>query len=273
MPTKKPLFIQNLNPNTIFTIIIWITIAWILSRPLQSVGRNTYNTIGTIANNAFNVIASSQSSTQELINSKKLVKKQSHKIALLETKVNSLEDKAEKVDKLKNLLSLKRNIRYKTISSSVTGRSPDSWHKQIVIDKGLNSKIMLGNSVLSSLGVVGQVIEVNKDHSIVQLISDPSFKLGCRIKNKNVLGILSSKTKSIGQLEFIPIGTKIKIGDIVETSGIQTKHMYPTYPPGHPIGEIRKISRKTKRASDLYVEVKLFEDLTSLSEVLVFTPN
>ena len=47
----------------------------------------------------------------------------------------------------------------------------------------------------------------------------------------------------------------------------------PSYPPGHPVGRISKISKKKSKASDLYIEVKLSENLNSISDVLVFSPE
>ena len=74
----------------------------------------------------------------------------------------------------------------------IIGRSADNWHKQVIIDKGLNENIMIGDSVLSNRGIVGQIVEANKQTSTIQLISDPSFKLGCKIVDKDLIGIVSS---------------------------------------------------------------------------------
>ena len=270
---KKPLFIQNIKPKTIFTIFLWLMIAWVLAKPLQKVGKTIYNSIGVFTNNAFEILANGKSLTEELITSKKLLKEQEKTISLLKTKINTLENQSKSTHKLKELLNLKKDIHYKTISANVIGRSPDNWHKQIIINKGEDFNIKPGDSILSEKGVIGQIVDVDKNTSIVQLISDPSYKLCCRIKKRNIIGILSGKTNSVGLLEFIPIGSKVKSGDLIETSGITSGGLAPSYPPGQPVGKISKISRKKSKASDLYIEVKLSEDLNSLSEVLVFSPN
>ena len=248
-------------------------VAWILSKPLQEIGKTIYGSIGLFVNNTFELITHGKLITEELITSKKLVKEQEKIISLLEIKTNYLENQNKKINKLKEILSLKKDIRYKTVSANVIGRSPDNWHKQIIIDKGKDLNVKPGDSVISAKGVVGQVIETDKNISVVQLISDPSYKLGCKIKKRNILGILSGRTNSTSLLEFIPIGSKVKTGDIVETSGIASGGLSPSYLPGHPVGKISKISKKKSRASDLYIEVKLSENLNSLSEVLVFSPD
>ena len=248
-------------------------IAWILAKPLQEIGKSIYASAGLLVNNTFELVTHGKSITEELITSKKLVKEQEKIISLLEIKINHLENQNKNVNNLKEILNLRRNIRYKTTSASVIGRSPDNWHKQIIIDKGKDSKIESGDSVITVKGIVGQIIETDKNISIVQLISDPSYKLGCKIKKRNILGILSGKTNSVGLLEFIPIGSKVKVGDLIETSGIASGGLSPSYPPGHPVGKISKISKKKSKASDLYIEVKLSENLNSINEVLVFSAD
>lgn len=268
---KKPIFIQNVKPKTVFTIFLWVMVAWVLSKPFQEIGKNIYGSAGLLVNNTFELITHGKLLAEELIASKKLAKEQAKTISLLKIKINYLENQNKNTNNLKELLNLKKSIRYKTISVNVIGRSPDNWHKQIIIDKGKDLNIKPGDSVISAKGVIGQVIEADKDISTVQLISDSSYKLGCKIKKRNILGILSGKTNSISLLEFIPIGSKVKVGDLVETSGIVSGDLSPSYPPGHPVGKISKISKKKSKASDLYIEVKLSENLNSISDVLVFS--
>ena len=273
MSFKKPLFIQNINPRTVFVVIIWLIAAWILSRPLQGIGKNIYVLLGTLSNNIFQNVSLSKSNLEELLSAQKIVNEQSKTISLMKIRINYLENQIKETENLKSILNLKNDLSYKTISAKIIGRSADNWHKQIILDKGTTCKIMQGDAVLSKNGVIGQIVEVDKKTSVVQVISDPSYRLGCKIAKKNIIGILSGKTNSIGLLEFIPIGSLVKAGDLVVTSGIASGNLLPTYPPGHIVGKINKVSKKKSKGSDLYIEVKLKEDLTMLSDVLIFSPD
>lgn len=269
---KKPLFTQNINPRTVLLILIWLTLAWVLARPLQGTGEVLYRLFGSVTNNIFQNIIHSKITADELIKSKKIANDQAQIISLLKIKTNYLEDQIRETENLKTILGLKKQINYKTTAAKVIGRSPDNWHKEVILDKGANFMILAGDSVLSKKGVIGQIVEVDKDTSVVQLISDPSYKLGCKILKKNITGIFSGKTNKIGLLEFIPVGTDIKAGDIVVTSGFKTSNLPPTYPAGHPIGRVVNVSKKKNKASDLYIEIKLSENLNTLNNVLVFSP-
>ena len=273
MHKLQSLLIQNINPRLFFLAFIFISLTWILARPLKGIGEFTYKIFGLAVNRSFEGLIEGKSNLSSLIKFKTIAQEQSKTISLLKIKLNDLKDERNETQSLKELLDLKKQLNYRAIVSSVIGRSPDNWHKQITIDKGASQNIMIGNSVLSKSGVVGQVIEVNKDFSIVQLISDTSYKLGCKIAKKNITGILSGKTNSIGLLEFIPVGTNIEIGDLVITSGIKTKDLPPVYPGGQIVGKVIRVSKKKSKTSDLYIEVKLYEDLTMLSNVLVFSPS
>ena len=274
MFAKKRIYIQQISPRVVFTILFCTLMIWILARPFQALGKWVYSQAGSFVSNITQLTTSIKSSTSDLLISKVLIKKQSDSISQLKLKIYQLENVLRKNGTKNQILNLQKKINFKTVAASVIGRSPDSWHKLIIIDKGINARLMTGDAVISPKGIVGQIIEVNNFSSIIQLISDPNFKLGCRIynKNKDILGILSGKNNFSGTIEFVPIGTKIKLGDMVKTSGIKGVSSFPSYPPGFPIGKVNRISKKKNKASDLYVEVKLFEDLTSLDEVLVFSP-
>lgn len=262
-----------ISSKVVFNFIVLLILFWILARPLKGIGESVYFSTGSLAHNSFQNIIKSNSRIKELLTAKKTVIEQDKTITRLNLKINQLEDEENENTRLKSLLELKRRLHNRTIPAEVIGRTTDNWHKQLILNKGKEQNLMVGDSVISKQGIVGQIVEVNKTSSIVQLISDPAFKIGCKVANKNLYGILSGKTNSISLLEFLPIGTKVKRGDKIVTSGISASGLSLTYPPGYPIGRIGKVSKIKNKASDLYIEVKLSEDLTSLSEVLVFSPG
>ncbi len=270
---KKPIFSLNVNPQTILTLIVWLIVAWILSRPLVGIGQGVYKLLGTVTSQTFQGLYESKSSAEDLLKSKTLLNEQANRISLLEIKLNYLRNQISELEKLKQILDLKKHLSYKAISATVIGRTADNWHKQIILDKGKTNGLKLGDAVLSEKGVIGQIVDIDKSTSIIQLISDPAYKLGCKISKRKLIGILSGKTNSVGLLEFIPIGTDVKVGDLVVTSGIGSQALLPTYPSGHIVGKVSKVSKRSSRASDLYIEVKLAEDLNFLSDVLVFSPR
>lgn len=272
MPIKKNYqYFSSLNPKLIFNLILFVIVLWILAKPLHTIGFGIYTAFGTFINNSFLTLQDAKSNLEEIFSTKKLISEKNKEIRDLRFKLTNLEALGLENERLKKLLKISQEFSYKVVPANVVGRGPDNWHKQIILNKGTSAGIKVGDGIISEKGIVGQVVEVNKNNSTCQLISDPSFKIGCKIAGKEIIGILTGKSNSVGLLEFIPVGTKIKIRDKVVTSGISASGLSLTYPSGYPIGKVTKISKKTKNASDLYIEVKLFEDLTTLKEVLVYS--
>ena len=273
MSVNKHSFFHYVSGKSVLNILVLLIIFWVLSRPLKDIVLSSYKNIGLISNKALEGITITKSNLEQLVQSQGTIDQQSRTISSLKIKVNHLEDKINEAERLKVLSNLQKKIRYRTICADVIGRTADNWHKQIIINKGSQQNIMAGDSILTEKGVVGQVVETKKDTATVELISNPAFKLGGKIKNKDIIGILSGKTNSVGLFEFIPVGTPVMVGDLIVTSGISPQKLTPTYPSGHPLGKISKISRKKSKSSDLYIEVKLFEDLNSLNNIIVFLPE
>lgn len=271
MSSKWTSIVQNINPRIAFTLVICFMILWVLSRPLKWVGENIYLICGSSLNSSCQTVINTKSSLTELINARNKSKEQERTITFLKQKIYTLENQNDKYKALSSVLNLKKNLSNKTFVANVIGRSPDNWHKQLIIDKGSADGIKTGDSVLSSKGIVGQIVDVNKNSSFVQLISDSGFRIGCKLKRTKLLGILTGKSSKLGTIQFIPIGNNVRVGDYVVTSGISCRGLSQTYPPNHPIGRVSKISKKKIKNADLYIEVKLNENLTMTNEVIVFS--
>lgn len=268
---SKRLLFQYVSPKVIFTILVWLIIAWILSRPLIKIGESIYNVFGTSTYKVFKLISNTKSSLSELFKSKFIIKKQAEEITKLTVKLNQIENQVNESKELKHLIELNRSLGFKSSIAKVIGRTADNWHKQIIINSGINHGINIGDSVLSTKGIIGQVVDVNSSTSIVQLVSDSSYKVGCKVRRNNTLGILTGKTNSLAQVKFIPIGSDVKVRDLIVTSGIASEGLKRIYPTNHPIGYITKVSNNNN--VDLYIEVKLSEDSRSLDNVLIFSQN
>lgn len=274
MYSKKSFFNRiNSGGNSFVLIFLALIFLWILARPLRGIGEGIYFWSGRFLNSFVQSFSEAKSNINNILVANNTAIKQKRKISNLIVRNIYLENKYSEIVELSKLLELKSIFNYRTIASKVIGRTADNWHKQIILDKGLSDGIKQGNAVLTDRGLVGQVIELDKNSSIVELVSDPGFKVGCKILNKNILGITTGLNNKIAIVKYIPIDAEIAIGDLVVTSGISVKNSHPTYPQGYPIGRISKVSKNNQHGSDLYLEVRLFENLNSLNNVLVFSPQ
>ena len=114
------------------------------------------------------------------------------------------------------------------------------FSNKIVIDKGAIEKLYLGQTVIDSTGVLGQVSEINNDFSIVTLITDPGHAL-LVVNPRTDKRIVISGTGDNRKLKakYISLNEDIAEGDILITSGLDN-----IFPEGHLIGEVSKIDKK-----------------------------
>lgn len=243
-------------------------VIWIFGRPLSTLGLLAYNISGAYLNSLFVNIKQTKKEASDLLLAQARVKQleiENKKLILANTKLKS---KAQKIKTLETQLEFKNYFSYDTIPATIIGRSPDNWHKQVIINKGSKHGVKIGKGVLTPKGIVGQVAKVGRYSSVVQLAFNPNFKMGVKIKELNQYGILIGDYPDSGHLEFITVDSQVAVGDQIVTSGICLDPTNCPYPENFPVGEVVEVG-KNPDVVDLMVEIKLYEDLNDVREVFV----
>ncbi|OZI14376.1 rod shape-determining protein MreC [Sodalis-like symbiont of Philaenus spumarius] len=115
-----------------------------------------------------------------------------------------------------------RQDEYKMVTQ-VLSTSTDPYSDQVVIDKGLDNGVYVGQPVISDKGVVGQVIATSKLTSRVLLICDTSHALPIQVLRNDIHG-----------------------GDVLVTSGLGGR-----FPEGYPVAVVSSVKVDTQRAYTL----------------------
>ncbi|WP_413721546.1 rod shape-determining protein MreC [Sodalis sp. RH24] len=128
--------------------------------------------------------------------------------------------------------------------TQVISTSTDPYSDQVVIDKGLDSGVYVGQPVISDKGVVGQVVAAGKMTSRVLLICDASHALPIQVLRNDIRVIVAGNgcTEDL-QLEHLPGNTDIRVGDVLVTSGLGGR-----FPEGYPVGVVSSVKVDTQRA-------------------------
>ncbi|XOD70324.1 MAG: rod shape-determining protein MreC [Sodalis sp. (in: enterobacteria)] len=122
--------------------------------------------------------------------------------------------------------------------------STDPYSDQVVIDKGANNGVYVGQPVINDKGVVGQVIAINKHTSRVLLICDASHALPIQVLRNDMRMILSGNGCNEDlQLEYLPGNPDIRVGDALVTSGLGGR-----FPEGYPVAVVSSVKVDTQRA-------------------------
>jgi rod shape-determining protein MreC len=115
----------------------------------------------------------------------------------------------------------------------------DPFAQGIVINKGSQHGVVVGQAVVDSEGVMGQVVHVAPFTSNVMLITDPSHAIPV-VDNRSGMRAIAMGTGSSDRLEVpnLPLNADIKEGDLLVTSGLGG-----SFPPGYPVAVVGKVER------------------------------
>lgn len=107
--------------------------------------------------------------------------------------------------------------------------------KQIMIDKGSNSNLKVGQVVLGSKGIIGQITQITPTTASVLMVSDPTQHVPVKNFRNGVQGISQGVAENQYRLfiKFIGPEADIKIGDIFLSSALGGK-----FPNGYPLGRV-----------------------------------
>lgn len=185
--------------------------------------------------------------------------KKNNYIIDLKKEINN--DYKKEIIKLKETLDLnKLNCDKRLINSTVIKRSTDYWYNIITIDKGSNQKIKKGYAVINANGLVGKVINVNKNSSDVKLLislnNDNYVSASFNYENNDYYGLIEKYDLIKNELII-----KNVLGDFnqerIKNINVVTSGLSDSFSSGLLIGKIKEIKK----------------DDFGLSNVIIVTPT
>jgi rod shape-determining protein MreC len=115
----------------------------------------------------------------------------------------------------------------------------DAFRERVLVDKGAGDGVYVGQAVLDSGGVFGQVARVGQLTSEVILVSDPAHAIPVQI-NRNGLRTIAVGTGDVNRLKlpYLPTSADVVAGDLLVTSGLGGG-----FPAGYPVGTVSEVKR------------------------------
>ena len=140
--------------------------------------------------------------------------------------------------RLNELLNASTIVEERTVNAELTGESPDPFTKRVLINKGSNEDVFVGQPVLDAFGLMGQVVDVEPFASWVLLITDPQHSTPVQINRNGNRAIATGTQDSLQRLELNNISDTfdVMIGDVLVTSGFGGR-----FPAGYPVGVVSNV--------------------------------
>lgn len=155
-------------------------------------------------------------------------------------------------------------VNYTYLNARVISNSVNKQKNFITLDKGTRHGVALGMGVASPSGVVGVVVGVSRNYSVVMSLLNTDFRLSASIARNDYFGSLAwdGTNYRYARLSEIPHHVTVNEGDTIVTSGFSA-----IFPAGLMAGTL---TGEQKRGGDFVsLKVMLSVDFKKLTNVYV----
>jgi len=155
---------------------------------------------------------------------------------------------------------------HQSLLARVTHVDSGPFQQHIVIDRGGQDGIYIGQPVLDSEGVVGQISKIGSGQSTVLLITDASHAMLVRNGRTGDLYLAEGDGHQL-KLRYVPPRNDMREGDVMLTTGLDE-----TYPPDHLVGKVSQLISLPGR-DFLEADIAVSSSTHSSRELLLLWPS
>ena len=236
----------QLKNDPIGPVLLWIM------RPLQIGAQVTMNWFQEVQD-SYATLAGYKSENERL----------KKRIQQLEVERNRLLEAGATNQRLQQLLEFRSHLPAGSVTASIIADSASSWFKSCLLDKGSVDGVNKGMTVVTPLGVVGQVVPVTARAAKVLLLTDPNSGVDVLVQRTRTHGIVSGSLDNGTTLKYVKRSEDIQEGDRLVTSGLDG-----IFPKGIVVGTVIKVRKQTLGLFQ-HIEVMPAVNLTRTEEVLI----
>ncbi len=136
--------------------------------------------------------------------------------------------------RLRELLQSSKKIGIEVLIGELLAVDLEPFTRQIVINKGSNDNVYLGQPLLDAAGIMGQTIHVGPLSSTAMLITDPSHAIPVQVNRNGLRAIVvGTGSPNILEVPYLPNSADIQAGDLLTSSGLGGR-----FPPDYPVAKV-----------------------------------
>jgi rod shape-determining protein MreC len=140
---------------------------------------------------------------------------------------------------LAELLDAKEKLQYPVLSANLKSIQLQPLSQKIVLNRGTDDRVFVGQPVIDHRGVIGQVSSTTLTDSAVTLITDANHSIPVRIQRNGIRAVVHGlgvpNQLLVSELQ---VNQDVRPGDILVTSGLGER-----FPLGYPVAEITSVVR------------------------------
>lgn len=159
-------------------------------------------------------------------------------LLLAQARLNRAGALAAQNERLQDLLEAQKSLGLSVQMASLLDIDIDPARRRIVINRGAQQGVSVGQPVIDASGIMGQVVEVLPNTAVVMLLTDPNHAIPVTIERTGLRTIAygDKDARDLLELSNIPTSADVQVGDKLISSGLGGR-----FPAGFPVGEIRDV--------------------------------
>jgi rod shape-determining protein MreC len=157
---------------------------------------------------------------------------------LLKTRLQKFAALESENMRLRELLESSIEVGERALVADLLGVETEPSSSQVVLNKGTRHGVYLGQPVVDSDGVTGQITHVGPFTSTAMLITNPKHALPVQVNRNGIRAIATGGESDALSLSFVPANADIRVGDLIISSGLGGR-----FPAGYPVGEVKRVVR------------------------------
>jgi rod shape-determining protein MreC len=198
-------------------------------------------------------------------------------VAALQAQIAIVASNEDRIKELENLLQIQASLgkNVQTTGALVIANGVSNFEWTVSINKGSSDgvkkdmPVVVGGIDTSTARLVGHVVKVSPDYSVVQLIIDPDSAVAGRLEQSRQTGILTGQGGADLRMGLVDASTPVGPGELVTTAGYRIPDVASSlYPPGIVIGTVSR-ELNDPAALEKFLTVRPAVDFASLDYVLV----
>ena len=153
---------------------------------------------------------------------------------ILQQKVQQLAVLEAENDRLRRLLDATARLDSTFITAEMVSVDPDPFSIQVIVNRGANDGVYIGQAVVDADGLFGLVVQVDSLTSRVALVADVNLAVPVYVNRNGMRSVVVGTGDLKGlEMEYVPDTADIQIGDMLVTSGLGNR-----FPAGYPVAEV-----------------------------------
>jgi rod shape-determining protein MreC len=162
---------------------------------------------------------------------------------ILERKVQQMMVLRAENIRLRELLNASASVDDKVLLAELIGINPDPFQHQVILGKGSEDGVYVGQPVLDAGGIMGQVVEVSLYTNRTMLVTDSRHALPIEVVRNGMRAIALGKGNHAElDITHIPDNADIRVGDLLVSSALGGR-----FPYGYPLARVAFVERDPSR--------------------------